>query len=136
MHREYKAVDFDLFEQRRRIDDGGHGGRGGIAHKRKGDVAQDEVEREINDTRTLGHLGEHGGKDRCHNDHHEQGVEYRPNNAQHASAILELEVFGDELFEDEDILLDIILCVGSNYALGFGCHEHYSLYRLYDNGSF
>ena len=104
---EHEAVDLDLLEERGRPDDGVERLRGRVGHERERDVADDEVQRvELGGDGAVAPLGEDGAEDDRHDDHHEQGVEHAPGDSQDGAAIFDLEVFGDELPQDEDILLE------------------------------
>lgn len=100
LHREDVPVDLNLLEQRRGVDDARERRVGGVTHERERHVAHDEVERKVGDVAAK-HVREHDG----HDDHHEQRVENAPQHAEETTAVLELEVLGDELLEDEQVLL-------------------------------
>lgn len=89
---EDEAGDLHLLEQRGGVEEGRQGSACGFGHEGEGDVSQNKVQRIVLDVRP-----EDEGEDDAHDGHHEQGVEHRPDNAQHASAIFELEILGDEL---------------------------------------
>ena len=100
LHREDAPVDLDLLEQGRGVDDARERRVGGVAHERERDVAHDEVEREVGDVAAK-HVRDHDG----HDNHHEQRVENAPQHAEETTAVLELEVLGDEPLENEQVLL-------------------------------
>lgn len=104
LHGEHEARDLDFFEQRCGVEERRERGAGGVGHERERDVAQDEVEREVLDA-----VAEQEREHDAHYDHHEQGIQHRPDDAQHAATVLELEVLGDELLEDEAVLLCFVL---------------------------
>ena len=87
--REDELFDADFLDKRRGFDDGVHGARSGIGHKGEHDVAQDYVQRIVFDAE-LEERAEHNGK----YDHHEQRVQNRPQNAQGAATVLQLEIPG------------------------------------------
>ena len=94
LHREHKAMDLDLLQERGRLDDGGERLARGIGHHGEGDVTHNEVERvHLRRDRAVATLGEDGGEHDGHHDHHEQRVEHAPGNAQEAAAVFDLEVF-------------------------------------------
>ena len=101
---EQHLVDADLLDERSRIDDGAHGARCGIAHEREQGLAEDQVDGEVWDVEPE-HHGEHCGE----HDHHEQGIQHRPQHAEHASSIFELEILRNERGEDEQSLLNCVL---------------------------
>ena len=100
LHREDVPVDLNLLEQGRGVDDARERRVGRVAHERERDIAHDEVEREVGDVAAK-HVREHDG----HDDHHEQRVENAPQHTEETTAVLKLEVLGDELLEDEQVLL-------------------------------
>ena len=55
-----------------------------------------------------------------------------------AAAVLALEVLGDELLEDEAVLIELGFCERLNVSGGGGgiCHERRSLVEGQDKGSF
>ena len=101
---EQHLVDADLLDERSRIDDGAHGARCGIAHEREQGLAEDQVDGEVWDVEPE-HHGEHCGE----HDHHEQGIQHRPQHAEHASSIFELEILRNERGEDEPIPFELCL---------------------------
>lgn len=98
-------LDADFLDEGRRVDDRGHGGRGGLAHDAEQRVAEDEVEGVVLNVGEAKEEAEH----RCQNAHHEERIEHRPHHAKHAAAILQLEVTGNKRRKRKPIALKSLL---------------------------
>ena len=59
----------------------------GVAHEREQSLAEDQVDGEVRDVEA-----EHHGEHRGEHDHHEQGIQYRPQHAEHAASVFEFEI--------------------------------------------
>lgn len=86
LDRKDEAMDLYLFEKGRGADDRRERRAGRVVHEAEGDVAKDEVQRVIDDVRAA-QTHKEGAEDRGHHDHHEQGVQHAPQDAQEAAAI-------------------------------------------------
>lgn len=130
---EDEARDADLLEQRGGVDERHERLAGGLGHERERDVAQNEVKRIVLDVGT-----EDEREHDAHDNHHHEGVQYGPCDAEDAAAVLALEVLGDELLEDEAVLIELGFCERLNVSGGGGgiCHERRSLVEGQDKGSF
>ena len=105
-----------------------------MAHKIEHDSAQDKVHGEVLNLKAE-HVREHGS----HDNHHKQGVEQAPDNAKHASTVLELEVFGYKGAKHEQVVPELIAslcrfymavsCVGIDELVS--CCDHAFLLRLF-----
>ncbi len=112
---EDEARDADLLEQRGGVDERHERLAGGLGHERERDVAQNEVKRIVLDVGT-----EDEREHDAHDNHHHEGVQYGPCDAEDAAAVLALEVLGDELLEDEAVLIELGFCERLNVSGGGG----------------
>ena len=115
LDRKDEAMDLYLFKKGRGADDRRERGAGRVVHEAEGDVAQDEVQRVVDDVRAA-QTHKKGAEDRGHDDHHEQGVQHAPQDAQEAAAVLELEILSYELLKDIQVFFQAVFRMGGNGA--------------------